>query len=60
MESSNDRYYESIEKALEGVGLKVDKMQKKGKKTVITILRNETDEMANSEEQRAEVKIRKS
>ena len=60
MESSNDRYYESIKKALEGVGLKVDKMQKKGKKTVITILRNETDEMANSEEQRAEVKIRKS
>jgi len=41
MENSNERHYESIKKALEGVGLKVDKIQKKGKKTVITIFRDE-------------------
>jgi len=49
MESSNDRHYESIKKALEGVGLKVDKIQKKGIKTVITIFRDEIDETTNPE-----------
>jgi len=59
MESSNDSHYKSIKKALEGVGLKVDKIQKKGKKTVITILRNKTDEMINPDEQEVEAKVRK-
>jgi len=57
MESSNDGHYESIKKALEGVGLKVDKIQKKGKKTVITIFRVETnDEIVNFEEKKEKVK----
>ena len=41
MESSNERRYESIRKALEGVGFKVDEIQKKEKKTIITVSCNE-------------------
>ena len=56
MESSNDRHYESIKKALERVGLKVEKIQKKGKKTVITIFR---DEIANPVEQEEKAESKK-
>ena len=44
MTNSSEMQYESIKEALEGVGLKVDKIQKKGKKTVITISPNEIKE----------------
>jgi len=55
MESSNERHYGSIKKALEGVGLTVDKIKKKGKKTVITIFRNEaSDEITIEEEAKGE------
>ena len=40
MKSCNQGHYESIKKAIEGAGFVVDKIQKKGKKTVITIFRN--------------------
>jgi len=52
MENSIERHYESIKKALEGVGLKVDRIQKNGKKTIITIFRNEiSGEIINPAEQ---------
>jgi len=41
MESYINKHYECIKKALEGVGLKMDKIHKKGKKTVIIISRTE-------------------
>ena len=45
MESSDQQQYDSIKKALEEVGLKVDEIKKKGKKTIITVSCNEkTDE----------------
>ena len=54
MESCNQRHYESIKKALESACFVVDNIQKKGKKTVITILRSETGkEIANPEEDSA-------
>jgi vacuolar-type H+-ATPase subunit F/Vma7 len=59
MENINKRHYESIRKALEGVGLAVDKIQKKRKKTVITVLCNEKSyEIATLEEQVAKEKTR--
>ena len=52
MESCNFGHYESVKKALEGVGFKVDKIQKKGKKTVITIFREESGEITDPDKKR--------
>jgi len=44
MKSCNQGHYESIKKALKGVGLKVDEILKQDKKTVITVLRYKASE----------------
>ena len=37
MENSDQQQYDNIKKALKELGLKVDEIQKKGKKTIITV-----------------------
>jgi len=44
MECFKQEYYESIEKALKEVGLKVDKIERQREKTIITVLQCETGE----------------
>jgi hypothetical protein len=46
MENCTQRRYEGIEKALEGVDLKVEEIVKQGNKTVITALHKEANETA--------------
>lgn len=48
MGSCNVGHYESIKTALEGVGLKVDKIQKNGRKTVINTIRCEASKNFNT------------
>jgi len=56
MENYSNRHNESIKKALEEVGFKVDEIHKKGRKTVITVSRNEIfNEIINLQDK--EIKI---
>jgi len=55
MENYTQRHYEGIEKALEGVGLKVEEIMKQGNKTVITVFHKEMGEAAlNSDKKNAD------
>ena len=54
MENYTQRRYEGIEKALEGVDLKVEEIVKQGNKTVITVFHKEMGEAAmNSDKNNA-------
>ena len=54
MENYTQRRYEGIEKALEGVDLKVEDIVKQGNKTVITVFHKEMGEaVMNSDKKNA-------